>query len=392
MVARRRYCYPSEVTMSDARGRLPRLQEQIAQGLEERGIDALVTLSPENVFYTSDIYLVSHRWLPLRLVMTVFHRQGEPTHLICDIQEPFVRAQDGWIKDIRTYVEFVMSPVRLLADVLEEKGLHSNRVWIEKEHLTAAYYEELQAYLPNCEFIDCTPFMDRLRMIKTDGEVSLLQENVRLLEQALLETYRATRPGDTERDVAARAICEFAKVGYEALDLLTLTSGKTVHTNFKPGLRRLEVGDMLRIDWVGTRHGYRGDISRHAILGEPSRAQVDAYHRFIEAQDSLIDKARVGVRACDLYEYCRREFARVRLAMNLPHIGHGLGVGLHEPPAISPTSEEILMPGMVFCIEPLGVDPEAGGFAQEVLIHLTEQGPRVLSDYADLASLYIIEV
>jgi Xaa-Pro dipeptidase len=77
--------------------------------------------------------------------------------------------------------------------------------------------------------------------------------------------------------------------------------------------------------------------------------------------------------------------------MNLPHIGHGLGVGLHEHPAISPTSEEVLVPGMVFCIEPLGVDPEVGGFAQEVLIHLTEQGPRVLSDYADLASMYVIE-
>jgi Xaa-Pro aminopeptidase len=392
MVTRRRCRYFSEVTMIDATGRLARLEQQIAQGLEERGIDALVTLSPENVFYTSDIYLVSHRWLPLRLVMTVFHRQGEPTHLICDMHEAFLRAQDGWIKDIRAYVEFVTSPIRLLADVLEEKGLHSNRVWIEKEHLTAAYYEELQATLPDCEFIDCTAFMDRLRMVKTDGEVSLLQENVRLLEQALSETYRATRPGDTERDVAARAICEFAKVGYDALDLLTLTSGKTVHTNFKPGDRRLEAGDMLRIDWVGTRHGYRGDVSRQAVLGEPSHAQVNAYRRFIEAQNYVVDKARVDVRACDLYDLCRREFARVGLAMSLPHIGHGLGVGLHEHPAISPTSEEVLVPGMVFCIEPLGVDPQAGGFAQEVLIHLTEQGPRVLSDYADLDSMYVIEV
>jgi Xaa-Pro dipeptidase len=77
--------------------------------------------------------------------------------------------------------------------------------------------------------------------------------------------------------------------------------------------------------------------------------------------------------------------------MNLPHIGHGLGVGLHEHPAISPTSEEVLVPGMVFCIEPLGVDPEVGGFAQEILIHLTEQGPRILSDYTDLANMYVIE-
>jgi Xaa-Pro aminopeptidase len=378
--------------MIDARARLPRLRERITQGLEEQEIDALVTLSPENVFYTSDIYLVSHRWLPQRLVMTAFHRRGEPTHLVCDMHEAFVRAQDGWIKDIRVYVEFVTSPVRLLADVLEEKGLHSNRVWIEKQHLTAAYYEELQAYLPGCEFIDCTPFLDRLRTVKTDGEVSLLQENVRLLEQALLETYGATRVGDTERDVAARAICELAKVGYDALDLLTLALGKTVHTNFRPGDRRLEEGDMLRIDWVGTRHGYRGDVSRHAVIGEPSRAQVDAYRRFIETQDSVVDKARVGTRVCDLYDYCRREFASVGLAMNLPHIGHGLGVGLHEHPAISPTNEEVLAPGMVFCIEPLGVDPQAGGFAQEVLIHLTERGPRVLSDYADLTSIYVIEV
>jgi hypothetical protein len=46
---------------------------------------------------------------------------------------------------------------------------------------------------------------------------------------------------------------------------------------------------------------------------------------------------------------------------------------------------------MVFCIEPIGVDPEAGGFGQEVTIHLTEEGPRSISDYTDLANMYVIE-
>jgi Xaa-Pro aminopeptidase len=374
------------------RTKIARLKQMVAEGLEEQNADALVVISPENVFYASEVFILSHRWIPQRLVLVVFHQQAPPTHIICNIQEGFVRSEEGWIEDIRVYVEFVTSPIQLLADVLKETGLANNKVLIEKTHLTTAYYEELCRTLPTCAFEDCTALMDRIRQEKTKEEIVLLQENARLIERALLETYDTTKPGDTEKEIAARAISNLASFGYNTVDILTLCSGKTIFTNTKPGEDQLNEGDMLRIDMIGTRDGYRGDLFRQAILGEPNPAQANAYKRYIDALNSILEKTVIGARPCDLYEACKREFETAGLEMNLPHIGHGIGTGLHEHPSISPLDKEPITANMVFNIEPIGVDPSAGGFGQELTIHVTEHGPKVLSDVTDISGMYIIHL
>jgi len=369
---------------------IERLRNMVADRLEAEKVDALVVASPENVFYATGIYIVSHRWVPLRLVLPVFHRQAEPTHIICNMQEGFVRASNGWMKDVRVYVEFKTSPIRMLADVLKEKGLHYGRVWLEKEHLNAHYYDELKSYLPNVQFGDCSAFMDEVRMVKTEEEQALLAENARLLEQALVQTYAATKPGDTEKVIAGRAITNLAANGFDSIELLTLTSGLTVHGNFKPGDTQLRPGDMLRIDAICVRDGYKADICRQAILGEPSPAQADAYRRFINAQNAMLEAVRIGAPACDIFAACRSAFEQAGLAMTMPHIGHGLGIGLHEHPMVSPLHKEPLVPGMVFNLEPIGVDPQAGGFCQELTLHMTEEGPVVLSDLVDLSGMFVM--
>ena len=48
--------------------------------------------------------------------------------------------------------------------------------------------------------------------------------------------------------------------------------------------------------------------------------------------------------------------------MDLPHIGHGMGVGFHEHPSIRPLDKKPTNSNMVFNIEPIAVDPEAGDF------------------------------
>ena len=77
--------------------------------------------------------------------------------------------------------------------------------------------------------------------------------------------------------------------------------------------------------------------------------------------------------------------------MNLPHIGHGIGVGLHEHPSISPMDKKPITSNMVFNIEPIGVDPEVGGFGQELTVLVTEEGPKVISDVTDVTKMYVIE-
>ncbi|MEM4736688.1 MAG: M24 family metallopeptidase, partial [Nitrososphaeria archaeon] len=48
-----------------------------------------------------------------------------------------------------------------------------------------------------------------------------------------------------------------------------------------------------------------------------------------------------------------REYILSQGYPSIPHsLGHGIGIQVHEPPALSPTSKDKLTDGMVFSIEP----------------------------------------
>jgi Xaa-Pro aminopeptidase len=60
-------------------------------------------------------------------------------------------------------------------------------------------------------------------------------------------------------------------------------------------------------------------------------------------------------------------------------LGHGIGLEVHEGPTLSPRSEVILTPGMVFTIEPGIYVPELGGVRIEDTVLLTNDGYRSLT-------------
>jgi Xaa-Pro aminopeptidase len=109
-----------------------------------------------------------------------------------------------------------------------------------------------------------------------------------------------------------------------------------------------------------------------------------------DVHQELLEAIRPGVRACDLFEQCRAGFEKRGLNFRLSHIGHGIGLGLHEFPMLNPLTSQELLPGMVLCIEPLHFDDE-GLFHIEDMVQVTDDGVRLLSSSADWRELRTID-
>ena len=140
------------------------------------------------------------------------------------------------------------------------------------------------------------------------------------------------------------------------------------------------MGNGIVIDIGGQKGEYSSDITRFAVLGEPSEEMVKVHGIVNEAVNSAMDITRPGVRAREVDRAARGVITKAGYGEYFVHrTGHGLGIEVHEPPYITASSETILETGMVFSIEPGIYLPGKFGVRLEEIVILREDGPEILS-------------
>ena len=369
----------------------PRINmDGLRRGMEAAGLDALVAVSLENFFYVTDCLLLSQVIIPERLCMAVLPREGAPAVVVC-YNEQRQTVEDSWITDVRTYLEYEVSPMGALADYLAERGWQAARIGIEKRFLPAVHAEELAGLLPDATLVAADGVFDAARAVKTPDEITLLTEAAQRTETAILDAFRAAAPGDTEKKVADDLATKVLSAGAVSF-WITLAVGENTAVNHPfPSSRPLSVGDIMRVDVGGRFGGYQSDVARTAVIGSPDGQQRSVYARLREAQRELISAARPGTRACDLYALYQRAFERRGLATTSQAVGHSFGIGMHEPPVLHAHETAKLEPGMLLNIEPAATDAHGRLYHIEDLCEVTDDEPRILTNVMDTRELFVVQ-
>jgi Xaa-Pro dipeptidase len=332
-----------------------------------------------------------HPLLTERLAAVILPREGDPVLVVCTIEQAQAE-RDSRIRDIRGYVEFAASPMVLIGEVLQEKGLDGAKLGIETRVLTAHYYDEMKQRLPGARLASADDLLSRLRMVKQSLEIETLAHAALSTDRAIRAAYESGRIGSGDKIIADNLANGIQLSGADQVAFLVLGAGPSAALAHPSATQRpLEVGDVVRCDAGGHYSGYYSDLARTAVVGRATDEQQDIYRRLWAVHESTIAAALPGVRACDLYHHCRQAFADQGLEMKMPHIGHSLGIGLHELPILSPFDETILAEGMVLAIEPIHRCDGGPIFHVEDLVEVTANGPRVLSRSADWSQLMIID-
>lgn len=367
------------------------LKERFNRWLDVNGGEAVVAVSPENVLHTSGAYIVSQRMIRERLAMTIFPLEGEPTFLVADPVYRTAKA-DSWIEDTRAYTEHHETPMQALAGVLREKGLAQSRIALETRYLPAQSYLELTHELSKALFFDAEEVLNQTRMIKSQDEIGLMRRIAVAAEKAIEYGFLFSRPGDTELQVVGRMQRALHDLGGEWNPFITLAAGaeNTTKKHYAASAKSILPGDILHVDMVGFWHGYYTDFARMAVVLNPDDAKREAYSRVIDVQRHVMEAARPGVRACDLYQTCADYSRQIGMPFNMNLIGHSLGIGLHEYPILGPAYEQTLEPNMMLCIEVASMVPGLGRFHVEDLILIGEDGYMLLTDHMDTSEMTVI--
>jgi len=354
--------------------------ERLRRGMQKRNLEGLVAVSQENVYYTSGALIQTQKDIRDRLAFTIFPLEADPLMIVCNIEESFTR-EWAWIKDIRAYVEFRESPIDFLVAALKEKGLSGKRVGLEKSYLPASFFEELTAKMADTPFINCEDALVELRMIKSREEAVLMETTTRATVNAIERAFADSKPGDTERQVLERIAINLIHAGATNLPFLIVATGKKgAQAHPIADDTRLMEGETLRVDCGGLFKGYYSDVARTVAVGKPADHQRKYYAALQRIQKKVIDRMTIGTKCSALYYLCAEEFKKEGMRFHMPHIGHSMGLVIHEYPMISPACDASLEEGMIINIEPLYIDEERKfGYHIEDLVEITKDGPRVLT-------------
>jgi Xaa-Pro aminopeptidase len=132
-----------------------------------------------------------------------------------------------------------------------------------------------------------------------------------------------------------------------------------------------------------TRTWVRGEISD--AVGALHELVMDAHRRSCELVRPGVAGVEVYGAACDVFEAAGHPTLRTKApGETLRHgfffgLGHGVGLEVHEEPALGRTGRATLIAGDVVAVEPGTVDPEHGGMRVEDLLLVTQDGAENLT-------------
>jgi Xaa-Pro aminopeptidase len=278
-----------------------------------------------------------------------------------------------------------------VADFARAEGLHT--VGVEANRLTVAALGRLEKALGEGSVRPLEGVVERLRLRKDPGEIEAIERACSVAQTALERVKPVLRPGMREKDVADLIEAEVRAAGgaRTSFEIAVLAGERSSQPHGRPSLRPLRQGEPLLIDFGAWVDFYLSDLTRVLFVHSIGEIWREHYTAVLEAQQKAIDAVRPGAPLREVDAAARRHLEDRGLGEAFFHaVGHGVGREIHEAPGVGAKSDAIMVPGMVFTVEPGVYFPGRGGIRIEDMVAVTEEGNRVLSHLAkDLDSAQV---
>jgi Xaa-Pro aminopeptidase len=241
--------------------------------------------------------------------------------------------------------------------------------------------------LPGANVLDVTPALTAMRMVKSAGELALLQKAIDLSVDAQLAAMKMMRPGLYEYQVAARMkeIHEWGGCSREAYSPIVGAGFYSTVLHYDALNNEIKDGDVVVIDVGGEYGGYAADITRTLPAnGKFTPRQREIYEIVLGAQNAALAATKAGVRTGELDQVARnyinthgKDLHGNSLGQYFIHgLGHGLGLDVHDPTDYG----RPLQAGMVITNEPgIYIPEEDLGVRIEDDVLITQDGNELLT-------------
>ncbi len=273
----------------------------------------------------------------------------------------------------------VSAPEKTFLEEIKSIFPNPKKIGINKDSFSISEYERLKNRFDS-EIVDVSEFCNKLREIKNLKEINYISKSCLIAGRIMSECIKNFQQFETEADaknfIQSSITEKHLKNAFEPI----VASGKNASMPHHLSRRtRLQKGFCI-ID-LGMKHKeYCSDITRTIYLGNPSRAEIEAYNKLLEAQKLAISLSKPGAIASEIDSKTRTNLGSLQ-KLFIHSLGHQLGIDIHEKPfRLSKGCNDEVKNGMIFTIEPGIYKKNKFGIRIEDTVLINEKA-RVLTRY-----------
>lgn len=262
--------------------------------------------------------------------------------------------------------------------IIEEHGIKT--VSIESRTVTVSELEDYKK-LFNTLTVDSTNWLsntiDKMRVIKSAEEIQKIEAAQRIAEAAFSKLITNIRAGMTEKQVASVLNFYIMDLGADGISFDTIAASgvNSACPHAVPTDKPLQNGEFLTLDFGAVVDGYHSDMTRTVVIGKPDDEMKNVYNAVWGANTDALKAVRADITGKLLDNVARSTLDAWGYDKYFTHgLGHGVGLEIHEPPAVSPKSSVTLHEGMVITIEPGVYIPHRYGVRIEDMVVVTTEG------------------
>jgi Xaa-Pro aminopeptidase len=270
-------------------------------------------------------------------------------------------------------VRFEQTARAVIADLATR--LTGKTIGIEADVLTVASHETLKD--GGVETVQRQGLVERLRAVKEPAEIETIRKAAAISDLMFDALADERFTGRTEREVAWRVRELFHQLGSSELAFDSIVAAADNGASPHADVRDVEIpaNTLVTIDAGCRVDGYASDCTRTFATGDLPDELARAYEVCLEAQMAGLAAFAPAASGRDVDAAARDVISAAGWGEQFGHgLGHGIGLEVHEAPAVRAESTDSLEAGNVVSCEPGIYLPGVGGVRIEDMVLVTDEG------------------
>ena len=284
-------------------------KEKTLNSMKNEGIDALIMFRQESMYWLTGYDTFGYVFFQA----LVLDQKG---NVILLTRAPDLRQAQNTsnISDIRIWVDKDgANPADDLKIILDELNLKGKKIGVEYEAygLTGRNALRLNSVLQNyCSIEDKSELITKLRVIKSNEEISYVKKAANLADKALDEVWKHAKAGVSESKILAEMNRVIFEGGgdYPANEFIIGSGKNALLCRYQAEKQILNNQDQLTIEWAGTYRHYHSAMFRTIPIGKADPKHHKMHEACVEALTNCENKLKPGNKIGEVFDVHAKTF------------------------------------------------------------------------------------